>query len=378
MTKDTYNLVRELTNENTDVSVYPSYKKILAAKSRCYPPECSMTITKVSAEVGLQALLDHTTARLVRVQSDVIKTLDSSFTNSMKLILKWGCDGSSSKQYQQKFNESDSSDANVFFTSVVPLQMVASDDRSEQHVVVWKNPRPSSPRYCRPLRLQFLKKTVQSTVDEKNFVDQQIASLVTFNTVLEGSNVEVKYELSFTMIDGKVRHAITGTKSAQRCCICNLTSKNFNNLELVEQTDCDRSKLNFGISSLHAWIRFMEWMFHIAYKLNDGTGKWQAPSVDEKKAVSDRKEEIQNKFKAALGLNIDMPKQGFGSTNDGNTARRFFENVALTSEILNLDEKFITSCKVILQTMASGFAVNIDKFRLYCFEVAKRYVALYS
>lgn len=38
MTKETYNMVRELTNENSDGSVYPSYHKILAAKSRCYPP----------------------------------------------------------------------------------------------------------------------------------------------------------------------------------------------------------------------------------------------------------------------------------------------------------------------------------------------------
>lgn len=82
----------------------------------------------------------------------------------------------------------------------------------------------------------------------------------------------------------------------------------------------------------------MEWMLHIAYKLNDGMSKWQARSVDEKKVVGDRKEQIQKKFKAVLGLNIDMPKQGFGSTNDGNTARRFFENVALTAEILNLDK----------------------------------------
>lgn len=73
-----------------------------------------------------------------------------------------------------------------------------------------------------------------------------------------------------------------------------------------------------------------------------------------------------------------MPKQGFGSTNDGNTARRFFENAALTAEILNLDEKFVASCKVILQTMTSGFAVHIEKFRVYCLDVAKRYFELYS
>ena len=71
--------------------------------------------------------------------------------------------------------------------------------------------------------MQFLKETVQSIVDEKNIVDKQIAYLVTFATIMECTNVEVKYELSFTMIDGKVRNAITDTKSTQRCYLCNLT-----------------------------------------------------------------------------------------------------------------------------------------------------------
>ena len=45
-----------------------------------------------------------------------------------------------------------------------------------------------------------------------------------------------------------------------------------------------------------------------------------------------KKKEIQDKFKAKLGLDIDVVKDGSGNTNDGNTARRFFENEFTTAD----------------------------------------------
>ena len=46
-----------------------------------------------------------------------------------------------------------------------------------------------------------------------------------------------------------------------------------------------------------------------------------------------KKEEIQEKFKIKLGLDIDIVKVGSGNTNDGNAARRFFENEEISAEI---------------------------------------------
>lgn len=55
-----------------------------------------------------------------------------------------------------------------------------------------------------------------------------------------------------------------------------------------------------------------------------------------------RKAEIQLKFKTQLGLLVDRPKSdGSGSTNDGNTAGRFFRNVKASAEIINIDEKLL-------------------------------------
>ncbi|EFN76000.1 hypothetical protein EAI_13214, partial [Harpegnathos saltator] len=48
--------------------------------------------------------------------------------------------------------------------------------------------------------------------------------------------------------------------------------------------------------------------------------------------LKERKKIVQEDFKNKMGLTIDVPKQGSGTTNDGNTARRFFVNSKLSSE----------------------------------------------
>ena len=130
--------------------------------------------------------------------------------------MKWGCDGSTGQQYKHVFNDENSSDTTVFFTSMAPLQLSAVNETKEE-IVVWKNPKPSSSRFCRPIRLQFLKESADSTRKELEYMKKQINSLVIFNSVIDSKNVEIKYELVFTMIDGKVKNAITHTESSMQC-----------------------------------------------------------------------------------------------------------------------------------------------------------------
>ena len=379
MTKETYLLTRSVTNENRRDSVYPAYEKVLAAKNRCYPAITKMTVSETSAEIQLQTLLDHTTSRLLLSQKEVIESLDPNLQSEMTLFLKWGCDGTSGQEYKQKFEDDSSSDAHVFFTSVVPFRLYVRNDNDET-LLIWNNLKPSSPRFCRPLRLQFLKETVQSTLAEKDHVEKQIENLLPFDTVLSSRNVRVVYQLAFTMIDGKVKNAVTGTSSAMRCYICKTTSKDFNDLDSMLKKEVDKDNFRFGIGSLHAWIRFMEWFLHLAYKdiENEDGKKWQARSAEMKAKVAARKLEIQDQFKKELGLRIDIPKGGAGTTNDGNTARRFFRDVSISAKILRVDEEVMEGCKVVLQTMSCGFDVDVQKFREFCLQIAERYVRLYK
>lgn len=72
-----------------------------------------------------------------------------------------------------------------------------------------------------------------------------------------------------------------------------------------------------------------------------------------------------------------MPKQGSGSTNDGNTARTFFRNYKKVSEITGFDEQLLKRMYVLLQVMASGRYIITDRFRDYAKDTAELYVKSY-
>lgn len=67
-------------------------------------------------------------------------------------IGKWGFVGSTHHtEYKQKSLNNDLVDKSLFVTSYVPLQLISKSD----HTIIWKNARPSSTHYCRPVRFKF-------------------------------------------------------------------------------------------------------------------------------------------------------------------------------------------------------------------------------
>ena len=68
------------------------------------------------------------------------------------------------QRIQQRSLE-DVSDSDIFITSVVPLQLYSTKISGDK-IVLWQNPRPSSVRYCRPIRMQFKKETAQLVKEE--------------------------------------------------------------------------------------------------------------------------------------------------------------------------------------------------------------------
>lgn len=71
-------------------------------------------------------------------------------------------------------------------------------------------------------------------------------------------------------------------------------------------------------------------------------------------------------------------KQGQGTTNDDNTARRFFSNPAIVSNILGINQTLIEKFGNILYVMASGFAIDLEKFEIYATETAELFINLYG
>lgn len=120
----------------------------------------------------------------------------------------------------------------------------------------------------------------------------------------------------------------------------------------------------------------MECLLHISYRLDAKC--WQAKTPIQKAKLAARKKMIQAKFKRDLGLLIDIPKHGSGSSNDGNTARRFFNNPKLTAEITGLNEELVEKFAVILSVLACGQPINVSAFKAFCHETAEYYVKHYG
>lgn len=354
----------------------PSYKKLHKVKLQCYP-DSGFSFSANEASVELQPLLDHTIDRIILHQMEVMKCLSKNQLENLTLFVKWGCDGSSGhSEYKHKLDENDVSDASIFFTSLVPLQLVHRDSTTNKITIVWKNPRPSSPRYCRPIKIQCAKESVELTKKTTNDIENQIKDLNQFQTTVNGSIVCVKYNLSLTMIDTKVCNSLTDTTSAMRCYLCNCTSKDFNDIDAMLNKQIVSDNLKFGLSSLHCWIRCFEFTLHLSYRLE--IKKWQVRKGEEKESVEKRKKIIQAAFKKEMGLNVDKPKAGSGTSNDGNTARHFFVKYQQSAKITGIDEDIIYRFYIILQAISSGHEINLDSFKQYSVTLARMIVEKYD
>ena len=89
----------------------------------------------------------------------------------------------------------------------------------------------------------------------------------------------------------------------------------------------------------------------------------KAYTPEQKASVEESKKRIQRRFREELGLTVDMPKQGFGTSNDGNTARRAFANEAVFADIVRVNIELVKRLKNILITVNSGYEINLEIFK---------------
>ena len=76
--------------------------------------------------------------------------------------------------------------------------------------------------------MQYIKKTSERSVKEKEYFDSFISKLDKFKIkVLSVENLEIsikfEFSMNFTMIDGKVANAVLNVKSSESCAVCKAT-----------------------------------------------------------------------------------------------------------------------------------------------------------
>jgi hypothetical protein len=306
-----YNILRTTVN-NLHKDMFPSYYTLKKFRNQRLPSD--VNVSDSHAQVNLQQLCIKTAEVIM---ADCVDKQSITNSSSIKLLCKWGFDGSSGHSlYKQKFGSPEQTDEYVFLMALVPLHVI---DRATNKIL-WNNPNPSSVLYCRPIKFIFVKETPTLVTSEKNDMDIQINNLVPHIFTIDGVPVEVIFELLFTMIDGSICNIISGTNSTQTCYICGCTPKDMNK-EVSEKHQPNPAVYKFGLSTLHCIIRSFECLLHISYRL--GIKTWQVRGEESKNIFAETKARIQREFKEKMGLIVDKPKPGFGSTNDGNTARRF-------------------------------------------------------
>lgn len=174
----------------------------------------------------MQSLLDNTASSILELQANVVETVTDDSVENLVLIGKWGFDGSTGhSEYKQKFSNNDLEDKSLFVTSYVPLQLISKTD----HKIIWKNRRPSSTRYCRPVRFQFKKETTKLAIEEEKYFKEKINLLKPTELFIHNRKIYVEHSLQLTMVDGKVCNALSESSSA-KCYICGANPKEMNNL----------------------------------------------------------------------------------------------------------------------------------------------------
>lgn len=165
------------------------------------------------------------------VQENVLKQEASNLLQDLTMLYKWGCDGSGGHStYKQRFTGEEretSSDAYLFATCLVPLRLQTND-----HKILWNNPRPSSTRFCRPIKIAYQKETSELAKNEIGKIENQIKDILPTKVLIDNKEKLIHHNFQLTMIDGKMFGVITDS-STQTCGICGATPKSMNNIELV-------------------------------------------------------------------------------------------------------------------------------------------------
>lgn len=371
MSKSNYTLIRNL-HKSKNCTLYPPYRRILEAKLECYPE--AVRYTEFSARVPLQCLLDHTAKRLLLSNKTAIDTINENNTDgkiALQLLTKCGMDGSGCQNiYNMKYDQHSYpgiSESNMFSTFISPVLLALKTNGK----IVWQSDSPSSGVYCRPLSLQFMKENPLLVKREWSFVNEQIEAILP----TEVENVTIHHKVIMTMIDGKICQVVTGTPSASTCYICKAKPTEMNNLNAIADKHINYESLSFGLSPLHLLINTMECILHIAYRMP--LKIWAVKGPINKEIMLKEKKRIQEELKKQMGINVDIPTQGSGSSNNGNTARKFFANPSLVSSITGVNEDLIKRFAVILTAINSNYQVNVRKFRVYARETAELYINLY-
>ena len=362
---------------------WPSYQEIILAKESCRPSKDHLTVTSDSAIYQPIEVVRHTLDRII--DSDVLEMIkrESSADGDrihLDFVLKAGMDGTSGLElYKQTRSDdattSEQNEQSLLVSHIMPLLLRS---KNEHNLIYFQADKPSSRTSCRPLALKFKKENQDSVVEEYERMTADFESNQVFEIVINGEHGRLTLVIHLTvlmvMVDGKIINLLTNN-SSQRCVTCKAGPKELMNPngDFTAIPHC----LRFGLSILHFSLNSFRNIMNIAVRLDF---KERDCRGEERKAKRDlQHERICIEFKQKLNLVIDVPKTGgFGTTTDGNSCRKAFENAEVFAEITNVDVGLISRIWLISIAISTRIELCPNKFKSFCDDTRLLYHELYS
>ena len=240
----------------------------------------------------------------------------------------------------------------------------------------WISDHPNSAKHTRPLIIEFGKENFQRTNNIKTKIENDI-SMISSEFQIGDMLCRLEIDYKFTMLDGQAVNHVNGTKGTRNCYICGQSGQSF--LDNMKPTNISSEKFKFGLKPLHSMLRIVDKLLKIAY--NNSIFKFKAREVPKsvfnwmneqnKLIIQTTKQNIHIKFYNILKLDVDRPRPGFGSTNDGNMAKKIFENFSISANILGINEHLIKELHLLFRLCYSKDLVDSNNFQSQCDMVHK-------
>lgn len=348
----------------------PCYETLLEEGIKpCCPEDQHLHVDDTKVKMDLQALVNHTAKRIVKIkEKEIVEYLDSTgkLTENLILLSSWGLDGSSAySQYYHSTSDPDNTD--ILATVTTPLRLSAASEPSKIH---WRNLMPQSIRFCRPIEFEFIRDTNEVRLEKKREMEAEMRNLEPVKVDLPNGKF-VSIDFDFIRCQSDENTADTETSPTQCCSICGATPTEMTNWNAEAFTPKQGIK-EITFSPLRAWMEFLECLLHITYRLQ--FKKWQV-TKHYKDQYETRKAEIHQQMWEKLKVDL---KRAHGTGTTGNACRKAFSNPKELSQILEIDEELIVMFRNILIAITCQQSMEPKLFKDFCTQAYQRYLELYS
>ena len=242
------------------------------------------------------------------------------------------------------------------------LQMKGKDN-SEPY---FDNPLCKSALGSRPLRLHYCKETKEAVQAEIQRIKSEIEEL----EPLKWSNrVTFHFNNKISAVDQKdVTFWVEQTDMA-KCPVCGKGVGDWDHDCTPTEKGMETIK-HLAASTLHFGINCTKHLINLGYRQDIEVYTIRAHLKPQTDA---RKLQIQEQYLQAKGLYIDFVKPGMGTTHDGNTARRIFDDPAFAEDVLAVPRDLVQDLSDYWTVFKASFPVCPDKVKDFGLRIRDKY-----